>query len=391
MKISLEKLNINLMFISVTFITFSAFFLTINPILRFVYPVLMLILIPINIIYFKNNKVNWFLFILFIFIYFLISIFNSGINSALFGLYVFIVLIYSMTISYKVLNEFLISYKFWLFILFSSVFGVIYVNLVGSVYQGVEYEGFGSAKQISKDWTTSGINRNPGFTDSSVTVAALIVLSGTLSICGILKNKIRILNVCISILLLILMIYATILSTTKTMLATIFIIFLIFFFSIRIKFFILQCITFLYILASFFFLFYGRRDYWGDNTLLVRFYSTWPESLDLLKNDFEKIIGGGLGAIGAPLSVKGISGYPADNFLVYLYVIFGFFSILGSFYFLLNIFFIKKIYLSNETLLVYIILLIGCLTYNVVELPIYSVFLGAILLAFFKKNSFSTN
>ncbi|WP_180011102.1 hypothetical protein [Acinetobacter sp. YH16055] len=384
MKLNLDRFNLGVMFLMVVYTSLSVFVISISPLLRYIFPFLMVILIPLNILHYSKNKRNWFLFYFIILIYMIISLMDQKIISSLLGVYVFITIFFSASIKYEILLKFLSAKFFWVLIFLCNYIGLFYVDSFGSIFQGVEYETFGSTKNISKDWTASGVNRNPGFTESSITVAALLLISGTLFLGEFIK-KINLLNIIIFIIIFGLMLHGLFLSTTKTMIATAIIVLLIFFIKNKFKFIVLQILTFFYLPISYYYLFFGEKDYLGNNTLFIRFYETWPDSFKLLNSLLDKTFGSGFGSIGSPLMLKGSSAYPADNFLVYLYINFGVVSLIFAVYFLLNILKIKKIYWNDNFLLIYVILLMGCLTYNIVELPIYSIFLGAILLSFFKK------
>ena len=254
MKLNLDRFNLGVMFLMVVYTSLSVFVISISPLLRYIFPFLMVILIPLNILHYSKNKRNWFLFYFIILIYMIISLMDQKIISSLLGVYVFITIFFSASIKYEILLKFLSAKFFWVLIFLCNYIGLFYVDSFGSIFQGVEYETFGSTKNISKDWTASGVNRNPGFTESSITVAALLLISGTLFLGEFIK-KINLLNIIIFITIFGLMLHGLFLSTTKTMIATAIIVLLIFFIKNKFKFIVLQILTFFYLPISYYYLF----------------------------------------------------------------------------------------------------------------------------------------
>ncbi|HHC3169459.1 TPA: hypothetical protein ACN7HA_003511 [Klebsiella pneumoniae] len=351
------------------------------PYLRFIPILLMIILMTLKSYKLIISKASCLVIFSIILLYIFIGVLYSSLGQALFGLYMFVPLIFSF-IHYEEILPRIITRKnhlnFFLFV--TCIIGVLYVNSFGAAWIGMEQEIGGVTKQISKAWSSDGIIRNPGFTSGSVTAASIILITASMLSINLIKSGKYIINLCI----LSLSVYSIFLTTTKTMIFSICIVMILivipsFFCRLVVK------LTLVFsVLFSYFFMFGDKFNgyYVSDNTFLIRMFGTWPNAISMLDEKMSLLFGKGFGAIGTPtylFNANQVS--PADNFYVYLYVIFGLISsIFIALLFLKMV--TQKNYLTDSNKNFYILLFIiflGALTYNLVESTIYAVYGGVLI------------
>ncbi|HAT1618215.1 TPA: hypothetical protein I8Y09_004979 [Raoultella ornithinolytica] len=111
-------------------------------------------------------------------------------------------------------------------------------------------------------------------------------------------------------------------------------------------------------------------------------YQTWPNAMLLLETPMQYFFGKGFGSIGVPTYYfTPALANSADNMYVYLYVIFGVFSVLFSFFFIMK-FLSFGLSLSKSTkqfLIMSLVILTGGITSNLFEASFYSVYGGVII------------
>lgn len=369
----IDKINKNFICFSIIFFSCYSLIVSINPLLRLIPAVGCILLIFINT--FNNNSTKNIIFMMLFVVYIVFSTFYRSYMEIFYGIYMYVFLIFSLTVNKEIIFDIFNKKYFWLLIYFISVVGVIYVDLYGSINIGNSYDSLGMTKAVSKEWYTNGIVRNPGFTDGSVSVAFILLFSYLI----IINNYFRLNNVfsfLILIFLFLFNLYVLNLTTTKTAMYFNIIIFLLYFFSTRFVNMASKVILTLFILLSYFFMFNGVVIYSGKNTLLVRMYDTWPEAFEILNSMPAKFFGMGFGSIGTPLIFsKSMVSNPADNFLVYLYVTFGLVSVFFIFYFLFK-FSLNNVIYKKIFYLTFICLIGVGFTYNLVEFPFASLMLG---------------
>lgn len=351
------------------------------PYLRFIPILLMIILMTLKGYKLIISKASCLVIFSIILLYIFIGILYSSLGQALFGFYMFVPLIFSF-MHYEEILPSIITRKnnlnFFLFI--TCIIGVLYVNSFGAAWIGMEQEIGGVTKQISKAWSSDGIIRNPGFTSGSVTAASIILITASMLSINLIKSGKYIITLCI----LSLSIYSIFLTTTKTMILSICIVIILivipsFFCRLVVK------VTLIFsALFSYFFMFGDKFNgyYVSDNTFLIRMFGTWPNAIGILDEKISLLFGKGFGSIGTPTYLFNANqASPADNFYVYLYVIFG---IISSIFIVLL--FLKMVtqknYVTDSNKKFYILLFIiflGALTYNLVESTIYAGYGGILI------------
>lgn len=324
------------------------------------------------------------LFLLFI----ILGTLNSGLIQTMFGVYIFIPFMfcvaYSEVLFYKIIYS---SIKYFIFFGVTDVLGIIYVNVFGAPWLGSVLDIGGYSKVLSRDWTAGGALRNPGFTGASFDAATLLLISFFF----ILYN-LRMKRNWIGYLIVFMMpIYPIYLTTTKTTILT----YVILSFVMLLP--TLATITFskLSIFFSVIFSYYfmlpgnGQSKYDQTNTFLQRMYDTWPHAIGLLKDNLSFIIGKGIGGIGTPSLLFSPEYYnPADNALVYLYVIGGVVSIALVIIFLMKFLsssFHDK-YAGGAYYILAFCIFTGGVTYNLFESVFYAPFAGVLVGVIFNRN-----
>ncbi|QBG07462.1 hypothetical protein DA718_09760 [Klebsiella huaxiensis] len=338
------------------------------------------------------TKVSSIVIISLIGVYFLIGIGNSSIAQASFGLYVLIPFLYCLAYSHT-LQKYIFSdnQKYYYFFLLTCCAGIYYVSEFGAPWLGGIVNIGGVDKVISRDWTTSGTLRNPGFTAASFDAATLLMICSLLIISKLASEK----KYFKAIFIFAIALHCIYLTTTKTTVITLILVLLMMLLPLFISRNIIKAtvissvvFTYIYMIPH---LKYDSYD--PKNTLLMRMYDTWPKAILILDDTLSLWIGKGFGAIGTPALYFSPKTYsPADNILVYMYVIGGFISLTLTAIFLFKFTF-SKFYESKFEKKYYLIsfcVLIGGVTYNLFESVFYSISLGLIVGCLFDKENCST-
>lgn len=317
---------------------------------------------------------------LFIF-YIMLGTLNSGLIQTLFGVYIFIPFMFSVAYSGSIFDSLLkSSNKYFIFFAATSVIGVMYVSSFGAPWLGGIMDIGSYSKVVSRDWTAGGALRNPGFTAASFDVATLMLISFFFLLYKLRSKKRWISYALISLVPL----YPIYLTTTKTTILTYIILVLV----MLLPAFVAIAFSRISIVFSVFFSYFymlpgqGQTRYDETNTFLQRMYETWPKAMGLLKDNYAYLIGKGIGGIGTPSLFFSPQNYnPADNALVYLYVISGSVSVvfvfLLLFKFLLSSFNDK--YARTAYYLFAFCIFTGGVTYNLFESVFYSPFSGVLV------------
>lgn len=326
--------------------------------------------------------------IVLIVLYFAIGIGNFSFVQAAFGLYIMIPFFYCVTYN-NIISSYIFSenQKIYYFLFISCCIGILYVNLFGAPWLGGIVNIGGVDKVISRDWTTSGVLRNPGFTAASFDAATLLMICSFFIIFKSIENK----KYLISIFIFSVGIYFIYLTTTKTTIVTLVIALLLMFIPTFIAKIFVKLIILCSVLFSYFYMVPQLKYdvYDPKNTLLMRMYSTWPRAISLLDDSLSIIIGKGFGAIGTPAQYFSPRFYsPGDNILVYGYVIAGFVSVILVFIFLFKFLFSRfhDRVMGKQYYLISFCILIGGVTYNLFESVFYSISLGILVGCIFNKN-----
>lgn len=381
----LEKIKINFIFVYIVFLSIYAPVTEFFSETRFIFSGFAFLVGLISLFFLKNKKI---ILILPIFIfYFLISVNNFGLSRALYGWYIYAFFIFSFTLNRQSIVIFFDKkIIFWTTVLLINIIAVLYVDKNGSPWLGASTESFGVERVVSKDWTAAGIMRNPGFTSNSVTVACLLILSYIMSYISIAKTSNLFAKVYF-IFLLPLIAYSIYLTTTKTEILCLFFVVVLMLFKDKYVEFVSKILILIMIITSYVFLFSPIKEYWGNNTLLIRFFQMWPSAFQLLDNNLSLLIGKGFGSIGSAQNFDNptVISNPGDNLLVYLYVSFGVFSIFFILYFIFNLFrfkydinFVKKKYFY----IILMILVFNSFTYNLIELSVFAILFGIFVKVF---------
>ena len=375
LKISLSKLMYFVVYFEVIYISFYGLFSYVFPYSRFILTFILISLI--FLVYLKSGfNISKITFTFIFFLYFLIGVYNFGLNRSLYGFYIFNIFIFSLMLNTEVLKKiFLEKMWFWLLIFLSNVLGVLYVDKFGASWVGVEQTTFGISREVSKDWMVFEVFRNPGFTNSSVSVACILSLSATI-LGRFLVDQRKFLSL---ILLNSVLFYTLVLTTTKTAIFSSIFIFILLLLPFVVARVFLKILFFIIFFTTCFYTFFYRKLYSGSDSIFIRFYDMWPKIFDIFPNEYAYIIGSGYGGVGAP-SLEYNNYHPGDSFIVYMYAIFGISFIILLFYYCVRI--LKNDFFSfNDKIfsLVFILILLSSYTYNVVELPLYALFFGFFL------------
>ncbi|EOD9922552.1 hypothetical protein ACJ8NE_001057 [Klebsiella pneumoniae] len=322
-------------------------------------------------------------------LYFIIGIGNFSTLQASFGLYImipfFYCLTYSKTIAYYVFNG---TQKLYFFLFITCCIGIAYVSMFGAPWLGGIINVGGVDKVISRDWTTGGVLRNPGFTAASFDAATLLMISSFFIISKFFEDK----KFVLAFLIFLTSIYFIYLTTTKTTIVTLIIALVLMLTPVFLTKIMVKIIIIVSILFSYFYMIPQLKyeTYDPQNTLLMRMYSTWPRAISLLDDSISIFVGKGFGAIGTPAQYFSPKFYsPGDNVLVYMYVICGFVSVIlvGLFVFK---FLFSRFYDASLAKKYYIIcfcIMVGGVTYNLFESVFYSTSLGVLIGFLFDKNA----
>lgn len=383
MKFNLQNLNDTALKSYLLYASIGGLLTYIFPLSRFVFPLILLLLF-LRFLVIGEAK-GKFLFIFFIITYVVYSFLFNDTFYIFYGVYVFYAFLFSFSFRrgyfYKISSDF----KFWLIIYLVNCFGIIVVNYERPIWVGLEQDLMGISKQVAREWGTLGLFRNPGFTNASVTVASLIAISA-ISIQELLIGKRNKLFIFLVIPIFGFSIYCLYLSTTKTIMYSYLFVSIIRFLPVLIlKIFSIFLTLFTIIFVYYYYFFSSVIFSDTENSLLIRMEYTWPWSFSLLTG-VQNIFGGGFGKVGSASYLKG-DGVPGDNLFVYLYMIFGVFSILLLLFFIFH--FLKNIFRSNlnKVFLAYfmMVVLFG-FTNNLIESIIFPVFFGIIIKEFYMSS-----
>ncbi|EOD2838099.1 hypothetical protein ACJLW8_004901 [Raoultella ornithinolytica] len=349
--------------------------------IRFAPIALMLVLVGYKLCILIPKKLSYILLMIFLSIYVLIGMNNNSLISSVFGIYIFIPFLFAFLYSTELYQRiFTNNFKFNLFYFLSCAIGIFYVNQFGAEWIGAEQEIAGVTKVVSRDWISNGMMRNPGFTGTSVSSATLIIITCTFLGYTFLEKRrfISLLGI------FVLSAYLIYLTTTKTTMVTLGFVFILIFCSSFLTKYIVKIIFLLLTLFSYYCMFNISNVSTGmlTNTMLIRMYQTWPNAMLLLETPMQYFFGKGFGSIGVPTYYfTPALANSADNMYVYLYVIFGVFSVLFSFFFIMK-FLSFGLSLSKSTkqfLIMSLVILTGGITSNLFEASFYSVYGGVII------------
>lgn len=391
MATSLQDMNrIRLKLSSAAWYTFVFFVLTkafagpigiVIPYLRFFPIALMMALLLIQGYRMMLSNISFSFIFGVLILYIFIGVSYNSLVQSLFGIYVFIPFLFSFLFHEEILNKILSeNNKLNTFLFFTCAIGIFYVNIYGASWIGMEQEIGGVTKEVSKAWSSDGIIRNPGFTSGSVTAASIMLISFSLLGSNFIKKR----NYFQVGLYLVIALYAIYLTTTKTMIISIIFVLILMLIPAYFCRLLVKGTLIFSALFSYFFMFSEKNPgyYTSDNTFMIRMFSTWPNAISILDDKLSLFIGKGFGAIGTPTYLfNARMTSPADNFFVYLYVIFGVISV--AFIMLLFLKLIAtRFYLYNKGKSFYILLFVifmGALTYNLIESTIYACYGGVLI------------
>lgn len=349
--------------------------------IRFAPIALMIILVGYKLCILIPKKFSYILLMIFLSIYILIGMNNNSLISSIFGIYIFIPFLFSFLYSAELFQRiFTNNFKFNLFYFLSCAVGIFYVNQFGAEWIGAEQEIAGVTKVVSRDWISNGMMRNPGFTGTSVSSATLIIITCTFLGYTFLEKR-RFISLLVVFGLSAYLIYLT---TTKTTMVTLGFVFILMFCSSFLTKYAVKITFLLLTLFSYYCMFNISNVSTGmlTNTMLIRMYQTWPNAMLLLETPMQYFFGKGFGSIGVPTYYfTPALANSADNMYVYLYVIFGVFSVLLSFFFIMK-FLSFRLSLSKSTkqfLIMSLVILTGGITSNLFEASFYSVYGGVII------------
>lgn len=319
-------------------------------------------------------------------LYLIIGIINTKLIQVIFAIYIFIPFIYCIAFADVLFSKIFYGNKFFIYLSIISALGVIYVNHFGAPWVGGVLNIGGHEKVLSRDWTTNGISRIPGFTGASFDAATIIMISGFFVLFDFVQRKLWIPFG----MLIPLFFYAIYLTTTKTAIITFGFLSLLLLLpavltNLMSKLIVLISIIFTYICM---FSVTGNRGGYITNTFLMRMYETWPAAIRLLEDNIDVIFGKGFGAIGTPALFFDAQNYnAADNAFVYLYIIAGIPSVILVILFLARYFSasFETGLIKNEYYLCSLCVFIGGLTYNLFESVFYAPFAGILVGVIFQK------
>ncbi|MBM7343817.1 hypothetical protein [Pantoea coffeiphila] len=387
MRINIEKCILPVFFIFISVKAFYGPLGLVSPMVNYVGAALMFLFLVIRWARSFIARREVLLVTLLLTIYILVGIVKNGLFQSIFGVYVLIPFLFSLAYS-DVLSEkvFLKSNKYFLFLGVTCYLGVLYVSFFGAPWVGAKLNVGGYEKVLSRDWTTGGILRNPGFTIASFDAATLLMICSFFISYSLLEKK----KFVFSFLTLLVFIYPIYLTTTKTTLVTYFLLIILFlspsFLTVAVsRLFLIGMVifTYVYMIPS---ATYTKFD--STNSFEIRMFQTWPDAIKLLQDNLSIVFGNGFGSIGMP-SMFSLGKYnPADNMLVYFFVISGMISVLFVgvilFKFATISFalpkFKKKYYLFSFCIFS------GGLSYNLFESVFYAPFAGILIGMLFNKN-----
>lgn len=373
-----------------------------NPFLPYINKILMIISISCLLLYkiFIKFKIK-IIIIMFLFIFFyglIIGLFYiNNIFQILFGLYMFLPLIFGFIFGYVVPCNILYNKKIIYYMtsfLFIAIIGVLLNYFITYPWEGFQVLIGGLEIEGQRRWGTIGIRlkRIAGFSRASFAVSSQILYLFLIIDLFILKNiKIKIVSYIIVLLSLGL-------TTTKSSILT-------FLFYLSIKF--IFCfinnhllyktvllkigIIFFIIIGIFLpiFSYYYSIDLNIQSPIMIllvnsfgeRMTRVWPNAINLLINQGNIILGRGIGGIGGGIQMfEKLNINPADNMYLYLFVTFGILSVIM--FIILSIKLIIKKYNSNIDINFSVLLI--CILLSGISSPIiesgFTVFLFGFIL-----------
>lgn len=319
--------------------------------------------------------------------YIILGTLNGGLIQAMFGVYIFIPFMFSLAYSAEIFETLLhSSQRFFLFFGITCILGVLYVNAFGAPWLGSVMDIGGYSKVLSRDWTAGGALRNPGFTGASFDAATLMLISFFFILYHLRSKKKWISYILVSVIPL----YPIYLTTTKTTI----LIYIIVSVVMILPAIVVMTFSKISIIFSVLFSYYymlpsaNQVKYDKTNTFLQRMYETWPDAMGLLKDNYSFLIGKGIGNIGTPSLLFSPQSYnPADNAIVYLYVIGGAISVVFIFIFLMR--FVFSSFHDRSSGMIYysfaFCIFTGGVTYNLFESVFYAPFAGVLVGVIFNR------
>lgn len=371
----------------------TRYFLGNGPFAQLIYlpKILLILTMPLTLRLSMRGIVNSILFVFVLSFSFIRGIFNlPNAEQSFFELWVLVPLVYGFLVAPYLIDD-LARYKNILVILFciASV-GVLLNPFVNYPWVGANIDIAGVSVEISRQWTTFGLERFGGFSQASYSAASQLVIISILLTCLARQSIGKVImwivaGVCI------------VLTTSKGAFAAYILLVLFYASSYLMRrnnlwklgwsalLFIVLIFVMLLPLTVLFVHYDPHFTSFASKFLLKSFGERltwmWPDSLGLLSTPFDWLIGRGLGGIGIPLlyfnhGKSSLLG--ADNLFVYLAVIFGPFL---AAIFLLSLYFrgiILLLFNKRGDLIFSILLYIATygLVMNMLEEAASSLFLG---------------
>jgi hypothetical protein len=127
---------------------------------------------------------------------------------------------------------------------------------------------------------------------------------------------------------------------------------------------------------------------WFFTSFIDRMKNTWPDAFALVTHSYFKLLGRGMGGIGAPQQYFETYLYnPGDNIFVYLYVIFGY-LVLGLIIWLTTKIITLKIEQKSDISIIFFLLSLFSIgaTLNAIESPFFSMSIGILIAKHYSCN-----
>lgn len=394
-------------------------------VLLYVKDILLLIIILYGIVKtIKSMRINKSTFVISGVI--LVSIFMGLINQlnflqVLFGIKIFLPLLAGIVIGkYEILKpkHFVILYRISIPII---IIGLILEYFKLSPWSGFSYTFAGFIIEGNRYWTTFGIQRLSGFQRASFESGILLVFLDMFYLLGVtvVKNKEKI-NLryykLYDVLLFILSIIGIIYTTSKTAYLAIFsliVIYILVIINLKSKDRMIQKLSLIAIKSVISILFafaiippiisFINSNYinkinlsnssylikWFFTSFIDRMENTWLDAFALVTHSYFKLLGRGMGGIGAPQQYFETYLYnPGDNIFVYLYVIFGY-LVLGLIIWLIRQIVKIKIRGPNDISIIFFLLAFFSYgaTLNALESPFFSICIGVLISNYYNKQN----
>ncbi|WP_078409098.1 O-antigen ligase family protein [Priestia abyssalis] len=323
-----------------------------------------------------------------------------------YGLYIFMPLIAGSAFSFYYMNN-----KKILLIMYRIFVPLIFLGLILDAVMDLPWEGFsysigGIELEGNRSWTISGLDRLSGFQRSSYDSAFLLISLMSLYIIYTLTEAKKIRRVIwekIDTGIYILGIISIVLTTSKSTYLSV-ILLTVLWGSIRFYRSRMRSLIFLITKLCFGILFvysffpplisftgnYSIDSILNEGNILNKFFFQsynvrmtymWPNAFNLLESSNFTPLGRGIGGIGSPQSFFERDVYnAADNFFVYIFVMFGLIGLFLSIYLVLRLLLLdlNKIHNYPFIFLCVIVFSIGA-TANVIESPVLLLLLGILL------------